>query len=188
MVNIYHQFHERAFYQPNWEIKYLFIGTFNPLGGEKVNYYYGRKKNQTWKLISTIFCDEFDPENFQTFIEKLKKYKIGCIDMIDSVISPEERVENIIGKGYRDTAIINRSVKRLYNTNFIKGVIEKNPGIKVFSTWGKGPALKEWNDEVGKIESIIPLVSPSFAAKVPKGSNKFQYMLLDWQQKISANP
>jgi hypothetical protein len=51
-ITIYHQLCKEEFYIPNWEIKYLFLGTFNPDGGQKVNYYYGRNSNQTWKILS----------------------------------------------------------------------------------------------------------------------------------------
>lgn len=33
-MEIKHHFYNRDFYSPNWEIKFLFIGTFNPSGGE----------------------------------------------------------------------------------------------------------------------------------------------------------
>ena len=49
-----HQFKKKEFYLPNWEVEYLFIGTFNPSGGEKVPYYYGRKKNRFWELLPAV--------------------------------------------------------------------------------------------------------------------------------------
>jgi len=97
------------------------------------------------------------------------------------------RVDRIIGKGYKDTEIINGSVERLYNTVAIKEIIEKNENIKVYTTWGNGSNLKEWRDETAKLGGIIKLKSPSLAAAVPKGSIKFDYMLDDWSGKISSN-
>lgn len=73
MQKINHQFLNGEFFIPNWEISHLFLGTFNPDGGDKVNYFYGRKKNQTWRLLSEIFEDDFNPEDFDSFLEKLKK-------------------------------------------------------------------------------------------------------------------
>mgnify|MGYP006439316571 FL=1 len=183
MKTINHQLKETDFYIPNWDVEHLFVGTFNPEGGEKVNYYYGRPKNQTWKLISKIFSDKFDP-NSKDFFELLKKHKIGCIDMIDKVIASDEKIDKIIGKGYSDSKIINKSVKRVYNTDEIVKKIHSNQGLKIYSTWGKGSNLKEWKNETEKLDEIIPLVSPSMAAKVPKGAKKFEYMLSDWESKI----
>ena len=169
---------------PKWEIKHLLVGTFNPSGGEPVNYYYGRDKNQAWKLISHIFCDDFNP-NSESFLELLKKHKIACIDMINNVKAANERLDRIIGKGYKDSEIINKSVKRDYNTENIKRIIDQNPEVRVYSTWGKGSNLKEWKKEIEKLGPLVSLVSPSLAAKVPRGKSKFAYMLSDWKKKIN---
>lgn len=183
MITIQHQLKSKQYYIPNWPVKYLFIGTFNPQGGENVNYYYGREKNQTWSLLSEIFKTSFNPKD-ANFLNKIKKYGIGCIDMIDQVTAPDHFMNGIIGKGYSDMKIINKVVERSYNTTIINELILRNPGVKVFSTWGKGSNLKEWKNEIYKIENLIPLVSPSLAARVPKGESKFQFMLDDWKSKI----
>ncbi len=183
MQSIEHQFKNEIFYFPTWKVEHLFIGTFNPHGGEKVNYYYGRKSNQTWKLISQIFCSDFDP-NSDNFFTLLEKNKIACVDMIDLLHAPESQINRIIGKGYKDSEIINGAVQRQYNTSKRQKVIQENHGINVYSTWGKGSNLSEWKKEVHKLGIIKSLVSPSLAARVPKGENKFDYMLNDWKLKI----
>jgi hypothetical protein len=184
MEIIEHQFKKENFFIPKWGIKHLFIGTFNPSGGEGVNYYYGRERNKTWELLSVIFKEELDPKT-SDFSIKLKKHGIACMDLIDTVKADKNQISKILGEGYKDSEIINNSVKREYNTKQILNVINSNPSIKVYSTWGKGSILKEWVDEVDKIENIIRLVSPSMAAKVPKGNKKFEYMIEDWTQKIT---
>ena len=183
MKIINHQLHKKSFFFPNWEVEHLLIGTFNPEKGECVKYYYGRPKNQTWNLISKIFCSDFNPKS-QDFFSLLRKNKIACIDMINQVEVSEDRIDRILGKGYKDTEIINRSVKRIYNTTAIQKVIKENNGIKVYSTWGKGSNLKEWKRETAKLGELITLVSPSLAARVPEGEKKFDYMLDDWRIKI----
>ncbi len=183
METINHQLKKSKFYFPNWEVKYLFLGTFNPEGGQEVKYYYGREKNQTWNLISEVFSDEINPKNDDFFL-KLKKYKIACVDIIDNVIAPTEKIELIKGKGYKDSEIINKKVLRNYNTPRINQLISTNENIKVFSTWGNGSSLKEWKTEVEKIKNITSLCSPSLAAKVPKGVQKFNYMLDCWKSRI----
>lgn len=185
-MEIEHQLKHRDFYIPNWPLKYLFLGTFNPSGGEEVNYYYGRGRNRLWELLSNIFSTNLDPRRGD-FLSTLKTYKIGCMDMIDSISIPENQLDFVLGKGYQDSKIINNKVERMYNTKTILRVIERNHNIKVYSTWGKGSTLKEWKNEVNKITDLASLASPSMAARVPKGELKYEYMLRDWRDKIKLN-
>lgn len=182
---IEHQFVNKHFFMPNWKIKYLFIGTFNPEGGQKVNYFYGRESNYTWKILSEIFEDDFNPTK-DDFFDKLCKHKIACVDIIEKVKFDENKYnkDRVIGKGYKDSNIINTKVTRTYTTEKILNLIEENPEVKVFTTWGKGSNLRNWKDEIGKISNKINLVSPSRAAKVPKGMKKEDYIFDDWNSKI----
>src|SRR4051812_20973554 len=105
MTTIRHQFADQSFYLPTWEIKHLFLGTFNPSGGEAVKYYYGRGKNQTWPLLSTLFKTKFDPGH-KDFIELIEEHGIACVDMIHELTIPFKDVSGVLGKGYKDTNII----------------------------------------------------------------------------------
>ena len=183
MEVVNHQFSNENFYIPNWKIKHLFIGTFNPEAGEKVSYFYGRDKNKTWQLLSEIFGEKLNP-NDDDFIDLIKKNGIACMDIIDSVEFDKDQKDYIIGKGYSDYKIINNKVVRKYNIDAILTVIENNPGIIVYSTWGKGSKIKSWNLEIAKINNLINLASPSMAAKVEKGVEKYKFMLNDWKNKI----
>lgn len=183
-TTIQHQLTANQYYIPSWDINYLLVGTFNPSGGEQVNYYYGRKTNMTWKLISTIFGEEINPSN-SNFIQLLKKHKIGCVDLISSVTCDETMKPYIIGNGYSDSKIINKKVTREYNTAIINQLSKSNPNLKIFTTWGKGSKLKEWLLELEKIKINSNLLSPSMAARVPKGVNKFNYVLRDWEVKFN---
>ena len=183
-----HQLKDKDFFVPDWNVNHLFLGTFNPSGGDPVNYFYGRLKNKTWELLSIIFKTELNPCKFN-FFDELKKTGIACMDMISSVEVDVSEIEYVIGKGYPDSKIINNKVKRIYNTNEIISIVEKNPGVKVYSTWGIGSKIRDWTNEINRIENvhkIIKLHSPSMAARVPKGSNKFEYMLEDWSKKINT--
>tara|TARA_R110002051_G_scaffold321509_1_gene409370 strand:+ start:1572 stop:2135 length:564 start_codon:yes stop_codon:yes gene_type:complete len=186
MTRVNHQFLHEPFFIPNWEISHLFLGTFNPQGGDKVNYFYGRKKNQTWRLLSEIIKDDLNPEDIETFLLKLKKHKIACMDMIRSVNVPDERLFAINGEGYSDAKLINNKIQREHNTSYILNTIGQNENINVYSTWGTGPQIASWTNETKKIENIIPLVSPSMAARVPAGTEKFKFMLEDWTFKINS--
>lgn len=135
-MNLIH--HQLNHLTPNWDVKHLFIGTFNPEGGENVSYFYGREKNFCWKILSDIFNEEFNPKS-KDFFQLLERHKIACVDMIKSVQRrdnlefQEGQLNNIIGKGYSDSKIINGSIKREYNTKEIQQIISLN-NCKVYST------------------------------------------------------
>lgn len=183
LKTINHQFHDKDFFIPSWKIKYLFLGTFNPNEGEKVNYFYSRKTNLLWPTLSKIFNDELNPEKLD-FFEKLKFHKIACMDLILSIDINDVDKKYIIGKGYSDFKIINNSVKRVYNTENILSVINKNLDIQLYSTWGNGSNLKDWKNEITKLPTFTKLVSPSRAARVPRGENKELFIFNNWKNNI----
>ena len=84
MQTIKHQFSSDSFYIPTWEVQHLFVGTFNPEGGARVPYYYGREKNQFWRLVSEITGVTINP-SMDNFFELLRQHKIACVDLIHSV-------------------------------------------------------------------------------------------------------
>lgn len=176
----FHQFINRNYYVPDWPLCHLFLGTFNPSYGRQVKYYYGRCENRTWDLLSDVFGIELYPTSDE-FLDRLKTLGIGCMDVIHSV---EFTAAEGPPEGYRDADIINCRVTREYNTKEIIKVIGRNPGVQVYSTWGKGPKLLEWKKEIEVLENLVPLVSPSMLAKVSKGTKKFEYMLKDWREKV----
>lgn len=180
---IIHQLSNKDFYFPKWKVKYLFIGTFNPKDGDPVSYYYGRKTNYCWPILSEIFEVDLKTDNVDFFSE-IQRLGIACVDIIDKVNVKKEWIKKVTGAGYKDTNIIRSDVFRNYNTSRIQNIIINNENIQVFSTWGKGPSLQEWVLETKKINSFIPLVSPSRAARVPKGMKKYNYILNDWKSKI----
>ena len=175
-----HQFKKKMFYLPKWEVEYLFIGTFNPSGGKKVPYYYGRKKNRFWKLLSEVFKIELDP-NDSSFFENLDRLKVGCVDIIDSISYPEEYEDRLSSKGYSDSVLFLSTIKKDYNTKNILDIISKNKLQKVFFTNTGGSLRKEQKLELEKIQNIceiIYLCSPS-----PVNPNR-DNCLDDYKQKI----
>jgi hypothetical protein len=180
--------HQLKNLSPNWKVKHLFIGTFNPDGGLYVPYFYGREKNLFWKILSEIFNENFNPHT-PDFFDLIKKNGIACIDLIESVQRLDSKdfsdveSEAIMGKGYSDSKIINGKIKREYKTIQIRNII-KSHNCNVYSTWGKGSNLKDWKNEINKIQFTANLVSPSPVARVPKGVYKFEYILSDWKDKI----
>lgn len=175
-----HQFKKKEFYLPQWDVDHLFIGTFNPSGGEKVPYYYGRNKNRFWKLLSEVFKIDLDP-NDSLFFENLKSLKMGCMDLIDSISYPEEYKDRVLGKGYSDNVLFLSTINKVYNTNNILDIISKNKLQKVFFTNSGGSLRKEQKLELEKIQSVcevIYLCSPS-----PVNPNR-DNCLEDYKQKI----
>ena len=142
------------------------------------------KKNRTWELLSEIFKSKFDQKH-SSFFNSIKQQGIACMDLITAIEVEEIQIDFVLGKGYSDSRIINNKVARNYNTASILDVIDKNPCIKVYSKWGKGPMLKDWKKEVSKINNIINLVSPSMVAGVSAGIEKYPFMLSDWKSKIN---
>lgn len=185
-MKIQHQLLNSDLFIPQWNVKHLFLGTFNPQGGDTVSYFYGRSRNQTWPTLSKIFKTELNPNN-SDFFEKIKTLKIACMDMICSVEAPENMLSQILGNGYSDSKIINGYTFREYNTANIMKIIDQNSGINVYSTWGTGANLKEWKREILKIDNnkhIIPVASPSLVARVPLGTNKIDYIYQNWENSI----
>lgn len=152
---------------PDYPVKILLLGTFNPECGAPVKIHYGRPRNLTWHLLSRILNENFDPTS-DSIHEKIKQHGIACLDIIQSVEVEESAVQNICGNGYADSKLFANSVKRNYlNIEELNAFIEKTEGICVFSTWGKGSSFKKesW-DFVRKIRNLQPLLSPSMAARV----------------------
>jgi|TARA_B110000977_G_C11000899_1_gene463777 G:T/U-mismatch repair DNA glycosylase len=163
MITDKHQFHNKDFYVPNWDIKFLFIGTYNPSGGDTVPYYYGRKTNRHWKLLSEVFNIDFNVHN-ESFFKDIKNHKIGCIDLIHSVTFEQEFKELITGKGYNDNELFRKRHIKSYHTDEIINVIRKNNLNKVYFTRTRNGFQNEQKVELQKIENICEVVylsSPS---------------------------
>jgi len=188
MITVNHQLIDEPFFAPKWKVKHLFLGTFNPQGGDPVRYFYGRSKNFTWKILDEVFPNQFQDLDLKLrgdFFERLDANGVACMDMIRSIEVAAGKVNLVTGKGYSDLVIINNQVQRIYNTHAINSVINANPGIRVYSTWGTGSTLSEWKRQLSLIEApILSLKSPSPVARVPLGTNKYNYVLEDWRQKI----
>lgn len=179
-------FHQLPNLLPNYPTKILLLGTFNPSCGEQVIVHYGRKRNKTWPVLSAILNEDFDTKR-ASIHEKMNAHGIACIDIIQSVDVPENLVQGICGKGYSDSKLFDKSITRNYiDINKLNDFIAKNSGICVFSTWGKGSSLKKeaW-DYINKIKQLQPLVSPSLAARVPKGERKVEYIIRKWTASLN---
>ena len=162
MIEIRHQFENEDWFVPDWKLRVLILGTFNPECGDPVAYFYGRKKNQLWHLVSYYRGIELHPNHGDDFLSVLKEEGIACMDLIRSIRVSEERKGEICGKGYSDQMLFRGTNQRTYMTEEILDVIERNPGVCVLSTWGKGSSFlkKDWR-QIERLPPISFLPSPS---------------------------
>ncbi|MBK7764112.1 MAG: hypothetical protein IPI46_12340 [Bacteroidetes bacterium] len=171
-MEVYHQFHNTNKFYPTWEVDYIFLGTFNPVCGEQLDYYYRRKSNGFWNILKAYF-DPNNEYNILTYIELesfVKAKKIGCIDVIKKVTFPDDMRDKICGKGYSDQTLFTvTNFKREYTFEEIKEFLIKRKVEKVFSTWGKRDSPSEFLNEVNNFVTFCdensicftPLPSPS---------------------------
>ena len=117
---------------PNWELEYLFIGTFNPAWNNnnavQADYFYGRIRNNFWCILPKVFGDEnLKNQNKEVKLNYIKSKKIGITDLITKVINADSEnpidINNLTIK-FSDT-ILNK-YKLEFNTLKIKELILKN--------------------------------------------------------------
>ena len=123
MIEIQHQFETKKWFIPNWDLKVLILGTFNPKCGDTVGYFYGRDRNRLWALVSYCVGREIHPNNGDDFFTALKEEGIGCMDLLRSIRVPEERKSEICGDGYNDQKLLRGTNQRTYMTEEILEVI-----------------------------------------------------------------
>lgn len=174
-----HKFSKKDFYFPYWNVKHLFIGTFNPELGETVPYYYGRTRNKFWPNMSNLFQTKLDP-NCASFFEEIMRIGIGCVDLIHSIKFEDSHL-NRIRNGYADNDLLINRVEKTYNTQCILNTINHNNLRKAYMTNSGSSLRKEQKEEITKISSIcefIYICSPS-----PRSPNR-NSCLDDWKDKI----
>lgn len=128
-----HQFLQQPWFIPNWKCRTLIIGSFNPAGGEQVDYFYGRQRNKFWKAVALLLGlheNHFHQGNLQerlaVKLQCLQSLGWGCSDLIRMVDVAEHFVPNIIGQGYTDQHLFNVGhVFRTYNVNQILERLDK---------------------------------------------------------------
>jgi hypothetical protein len=155
-----HRFHNQLLPKPG--MKYLFIGTFNPIlkvkKGVDPDFFYSRPASLFWCILPHAFNDnclvDKDRADKEVFC---KKYKIGLSDLIYSVkvVSEEIVSKDFLIKGFKDEdfekkldekyavniKFFTEELKDYINTNrgFLKGVFltrKTSTGIKrIWEQW-----------------------------------------------------
>jgi hypothetical protein len=168
-----HQFLNTVKFFPQWIVRFLFLGTFNPEGGALLDYYYRRPANGFWRILKAYFdpSDMYPIHTYEELVAFMQTFGIGCVDIIRSVEFPDEYAPQIFGQGYSDATLFTvNGFTRTYNFEEIQNYITNQP-VKPFvcSTWGNrlGPSefLHARNGfqqycNVNNIE-FTPLSSPS---------------------------
>ena len=194
-MEVVHQFYNTNKFFPNWEVNYLFLGTFNPICGEQLDYFYRRKENGFWKILK----QHFDPKNeyqIETF-DGLKTFmidkKIGCIDVISKVTFPDEKRYLICGTGYEDSKLFTvKNFIREYTFIDIQNFIVQNKTPKVFTTWGKRENPNEFKQQVDSFKNfcnnnnVCFTLLPSPSGRVYRG-NKIPTINHQWINRINNN-
>lgn len=119
--------HKLIDYQIKANTEILILGTFLPETIDKIDFFYGSKKNQLWELLPNVF-DELSLINqpLQEKINFITKYKIDFSDLILKIKVPDDEIKN-----RKDSFIDNKTIE----WNDIINLLLENKSIKkVFFT------------------------------------------------------
>lgn len=155
---INHQFLNKEWFLPNWECATLIIGSFNPEDGEKVDYFYGRKRNKFWKCIHKIYNpnQNVSEHNNKVDIDLLKTNLIGCADLIRSIEMKEKVLPND-KQIYKDSKLILKSNHIEFNTEHIIKRLEKKDIKNVLLVLSKSIRDKRVNREIESLKQSCKL-------------------------------
>jgi hypothetical protein len=186
-----HQFvNKPLIYFPSWKVNKIFLGTFNPENGTKVDYYYCREKNKFWNILLEKYNNKIIKNDFSSLKQFMIQNKFGCIDVIKSITYPES-FESKIKNNYFDKNLfrVKGGFERIYIYERIQKYIIENNVKVVFTTWGKGKLNKEFeilNNHFRQFCNLyniefINLESCSFINSNFKG---FDFIKTEWYRKI----
>ncbi|HEX9826540.1 MAG TPA: hypothetical protein VGA80_08060 [Flavobacteriaceae bacterium] len=175
---IEHQFLNEDYFLPNWKIETLVLGTFNPNCGERTDYFYGRCRNNFWRIIENLCRIEYMSlqNNFQGKMYIMKIHKFGCTDVIES-IKRQSTVDQIefCGSGYSDQALFNQTkCKITYSFQEIKEYLIKNNVKTVINTWGKRNNPREFRESIDDFESFCSNENINFIRQCPSPSGRLR--------------
>ncbi len=179
----HHRFQEDLY--PNYKLKHLFVGTFNPewnsQNGNNANWFYGRRTNSFWRILPTVFGHEnmntvFNRLNPQKWKDYVSENNIGITDMISSILDANEDVQGPQILGFLDNEleafheIIFTDIIQIIqnNADTLKGVYltryahTLNPNTILFQRWTE---IIQLCDNLGIHHS--PLVTPSNGFRLP---------------------
>ena len=146
---------------PNWKVKTIFIGTFNPENEFKqdnsANYYYGRARNLFWKVLSAFASiPEINNSDYQNQLIFLKKNKIGMTDLLIRINDANSDFEEHRRK---ISTVLDSEIETFkkfeWNTHYIIEFLKTNDVENVYFT-KQGLGLT--NSNINTFESQIRLI------------------------------
>jgi len=175
---IEHQFLHKEFFLPNWNIKTLVLGTFNPICGEKTDYFYGRCQNNFWRTIEEIHNLEYMwfQNSFEFKQKFMKDNGFGCTDIIQSIeLSDSLERKEICGSGYSDQVLFTaKKCKPTYNFEEIKSFIKKNNVSKIIHTWGKRESPVVFKKHIEDLRTFCKQNNALYFDKCPSPSGRLR--------------
>jgi len=143
---------------PDWPVKYLFIGTFNPEWNrpkrQNAEYFYGRSKH-FWNAMKIFFNDNqpIDLSSETDMIDFCRSHSIGFTDLITSVddadVTNLEHVETIHSVKDID---LEKFEEINWNTDRIIEYLELNNTTKVYFTLLSSDRRSLFSREIEAIE------------------------------------
>lgn len=175
---IEHQFLKSEVFLPNWEIDTLVLGTFNPICGEKTDYFYGRCRNNFWRTLEEIH--DLDYMWFHNVygrkLDFMKINKFGCTDIIESILVQKYvNKKEFCGSGYSDKVIFTKKKCRVkYNFDEIKSFLINNKVTKVIHTWGKRNNPVEFRNHLSDFKTYCSKNYIEFIEECPSPSGRLR--------------
>jgi len=182
---------------PDWELEYLFVGTFNPSwnynNAVQADYFYGRIRNNFWCILPKVFGGEsLKREVLNIKLEYIIKKKIGITDLVINIQdASRENIDdrNKLTKGFSDN-VLNRYILEFNTTNILKLIEHNKSTLKgVFLTRstlnGIGQIAKHWQ----KIEDfcIMNNIKTNKLLTPANYGGGCQKKADDWEIKIYYN-
>lgn len=117
----------------DWEVKTLFIGTFNPgwpeCIGNNAEWFYGRtQRNEFWSILPCIHGQTSKLNgNRNAWIAFCQQHSIGITDIIESIdANPNNAAHRSSICNFRDNELVNFNIK----LNDIPEILKKHKSIK----------------------------------------------------------
>lgn len=175
---IEHQFLRKEFFLPNWNIKTLVLGSFNPMCGEKTDYFYGRCQNNFWRTIEEIHNLDYMwfQNSFERKLKFMKNNGFGCTDIIQLIeLSNSVERKEICGSGYKDQILFTaKKCTITYNFEEIKVFIKRSNLKKIIHTWGERKSPVYFKRQIDCLKDFCKEHNVLFIENCPSPSGRLR--------------
>lgn len=179
---------------PDWEIDYLFIGTFNPEwtinGNQQAEYFYGRTQNNYfWKLVPELWeGKQMTGNGLEHWLPFLRKNRIGITDLIVSIDDADYNnpVHQKKIKSMADKELV-RFKQLKWNTDSIIAYLGIHPNVRVIITNLTAPIEIEEQIQIianATKAELIRLRTPSKGARFHLPKPLYNSLLQEWERAL----